>query len=453
MVAAQDQGEASPPTGEVLNEISISEALTIALSAQKSGELHTAAEIYQRILTAVPDQPDALHFLGMLYWAVGQREPAIALVERSVAVAPDMTDWRNNLGNLYLRTGREGEARALYRGVIEEKPEHVNAWANLGIAERSLGAKEEAEQAFRQALMLDPDHADAHANLAAFLSANKRIKESMEHLFRAIALNPRHADGSRILLSRAYVALGEPEKAIEVLREWLAVEPDDPVPRHYLAAMTGEDVPARAEDRYVETVFDNFASHFDQSLAKLDYRAPELIANALTRAVGDASGQRSGLDAGCGTGLLGPLIAPHFLRLDGVDLSAKMLEKAAPRGVYTALRHAELTADILAHPATYDVILSADTLCYFGALEQVLAACRDALKPGGVLIFSLEREMSAEDGPGFRLQAHGRYCHREAYVTSALAGAGFAVEAVLRDVLRQEAGMPVAGLVFTARLV
>ena len=37
------------------------------------------------------------------------------------------------------------------------------------------------------------------------------------------------------------------------------------------------------------------------------------------------------LDAGCGTGLCGPLIAPHARRLVGVDLSGQMLAHARER--------------------------------------------------------------------------------------------------------------------------
>jgi predicted TPR repeat methyltransferase len=36
-------------------------------------------------------------------------------------------------------------------------------------------------------------------------------------------------------------------------------EPDNPVPRHLYAACSGEGVPERASDRYVEAEFDTFA--------------------------------------------------------------------------------------------------------------------------------------------------------------------------------------------------
>ena len=443
-------GEETLPEVERISELSVPEALRLALGAQKAGDFAMARAVFSRILLAVPEQPDALHFLGVLTWIEGARSEAIELVERAIAIAPEMADWRNNLGNMYLRTDREEEAKALYLGVIAEVPDHADAWANLGIAERLLRNEAAAEASFRRAIALRPDHADAQANLAAFLFAQRRIPEAMDPLFRSIALNPRHAQGSRILLARAHLALGEKDKAVAIFREWEEINAQDPVPKHYLAAITGENVPDRAPDSYVASVFDSFAGHFDSSLAKLDYRAPELIAGALDAALGGATGALVGLDAGCGTGLLGPLVVRHFRRLDGVDLSAKMLEKAQPRGVYRALRHGELTADLLAHPAAYDVVLSADTLCYFGGLEAVSAAAHAALRPGGFFLFSVERELAGDPKAGFRLQQHGRYCHREAYVRKCLEDAGFDVRDILRDTLRFEAGIPVAGLIVTA---
>ena len=48
----------------------------------------------------------------------------------------------------------------------------------------------------------------------------------------------------------------------------------------------------------------------------------------------DASRSLDVLDAGCGTGLCGPLVAPYARRLVGVDLSEAMLARPA-RGTST----------------------------------------------------------------------------------------------------------------------
>jgi predicted TPR repeat methyltransferase len=52
------------------------------------------------------------------------------------------------------------------------------------------------------------------------------------------------------------------------------------------------------------------------------------------------------------------------------------------------------------------VIVSADTLVYFGALKRVIRAAAHALAPSGHLIFTLED--ACEDCPpvGYRIQPH-----------------------------------------------
>ena len=214
------------------------------------------------------------------------------------------------------------------------------------------------------------------------------------------------------------------------------------------ASVTGEDVPARASDGYVEALFDRFASSFDVQLAKLGYRAPALVADALSVACGTPAGDLDICDAGCGTGLCGPLLRPFAAHLIGIDLSDRMLDQARPRACYDALVKAELTRFLLAHPDRFDVVVSADTLCYFGTLGPVLDAASSALRAGGLLIFSVE---SITDSDESRLNPHGRYSHNPAYVSAALAAAGFDVLALRPDELRKEVGEVVAGLLVTAR--
>ena len=50
------------------------------------------------------------------------------------------------------------------------------------------------------------------------------------------------------------------------------------------------------------------------------------------------------MDLGCGTGLMGPLLRSHVKQLEGVDLSAGMVQKAKERGCYDKLDVDELVA-------------------------------------------------------------------------------------------------------------
>ena len=97
----------------------------------------------------------------------------------------------------------------------------------------------------------------------------------------------------------------------------------------------------------------------------------------------EASKSLDVLDAGCGAGLCGPLIAPCARRLVGVDLSGRMLAQARDKNVYDELIQRELTSYLRDSPAVFDAIVSADTLVYFGPLRDVVAAAARALRPGG----------------------------------------------------------------------
>jgi predicted TPR repeat methyltransferase len=202
----------------------------------------------------------------------------------------------------------------------------------------------------------------------------------------------------------------------------------------------------------VQRTFDSFADSFDTVLSRLHYRAPALVVEALTVALGASRGDLDVLDAGVGTGLCGPGLRPYARRLEGVDLSPLMLAKARARAVYDALAEGELVAYMRARPASFDVVVSADTLVYFGALADALAAAAAATRTGGHLVFTLER-LDEPTPEGFRLHPHGRYSHTEAYVAATVRAAGFSLSKVTPAQLRLENKLPVHGFVVSARRV
>jgi predicted TPR repeat methyltransferase len=133
----------------------------------------------------------------------------------------------------------------------------------------------------------------------------------------------------------------------------------------------------------------------------------------------------------------------------GVDLSGEMLALAEKKAVYDDLCQAELTGYLEAHPASFDAVVSADTLVYFGPLDDVAAAAAAALRPGGLLIFTVEASTADGKPPGYELRYHGRYVHTRGYLEDALRRAGFRTDIVQAE-LRMEAGLPVAGFVVRA---
>jgi predicted TPR repeat methyltransferase len=429
--------------------LSLDEAVSLAIVLQQNEQWSAAGEIYRSILEVAPDQPDALHYSGVLAHQQARSEQAVALIERSLELAPDRADWHSNLGIVLQDRLKLDEAFVAYQRAIALDPNHANAHNNLGVVLRAQGKLIEAEEAYRVAIRVNPEHSDAYNNLGVLLNGQKRSREAAVCFSRVITFRPKDPEARR-LLALAHCTLGEVDKAVGVFEEWLEEEPDHPIARHMLAACSGRDVPPRASDAFIEKTFDSFAASFDSKLAKLSYRAPALVGEMLAHSGVEASKSLDVLDAGCGTGLCGPLLAPYARRLVGVDLSAGMLAQAQARNVYDELVKHELVAYLRDAAGEFDVIVSADTLVYFGPLDEIGAASADALRPGGRFIFTVEELAGEGSDAGYSISPNGRYCHTRPYLERLLEGANLQPEIVPAE-LRLEAGDPVAGLVVRAR--
>jgi predicted TPR repeat methyltransferase len=439
--------EPSPATDRA---VSLDEAISIAIRLQQSDQWVAAGDIYRRVLDVAPDHPDAVHYSGVLAHQEGRSEQAVKLIERSLELEPRRADWHSNLGIVLRDRLALDEALVACQHAIALDPDHANAHNNLGVVLRAKGRLAEAEAAYRAAIRASPEHSDAYTNLGILLNSQKRTHEAAACFFKVVTLRPKHPEARR-LLALAHCALGEVDEAVRIFEEWLDEEPDHPIALHMLAACSGRDVPARASDAYIEMTFDSFAGSFDSKLANLLYRAPALVAAMLADSDVEASKRvkLDVLDAGCGTGLCGPLIAPFARRLVGVDLSARMLDQARARNVYDELVRRELTAYLRDSPGAFDAIVSADTLVYFGPLQDVVMASAEALRPGGRLIFTVEELIEAGTGVGYSISPHGRYSHAREYLERVLADANLQPEIVPAE-LRLEAGDPVQGLVVRA---
>jgi predicted TPR repeat methyltransferase len=317
---------------------------------------------------------------------------------------------------------------------------------------RERGNLEAALELFRKVVAMDPDHADAHQNLGNCLGRLGRLDEGLGSLRRALELRPRAASAYRYLGAMLY-AHDRVEEAAQVYAAWLSRMPEDPEAKHLLVACSARthEAPARAPAEFVRGLFDRFAPSFDGTLARLQYRAPSLVVEAIAQTVGSPCGELDVLDIGCGTGLCAEGLRPFARSLVGVDLSARMLERARARKLYDALIECELIDHLQRNPDSYDLLASADTLVYFGALDVLAAAAASALRKGGYLAFTTERSEEAGAPAGYRLHPHGRYSHTRSYLERVFGAVGFEVVALREVEPRLEVGAWVPGWLAVAR--
>jgi len=415
-----------------------------AIALYQRRELAAAAQVLSSVLAEQPDHALALYYLAFVHHGLGMKEDVIPLLQQAIALAPSAA-WYCDLGRLHGARLELEEAVAAFHHALELDANIADAWNSLGMILEALGNDADAQICFESAITIDPEFIDALQNMGNLLLKLGRDEDAAPYCCRAFVLQPAEGQ-SPWERGIAFYNLGRLAEAAEVYRAWLAREPNG-IARHMLAACGGAQTPMRAADDYVQQRFDDFAANFDVHLAKLAYAGPALLEVALQRCLG---GQHlaTGLDAGCGTGLCGPVIRSRVDRLVGVDLASRMLEQAERKGCYDALVKAELTAYMQESGEIFDLIVAADTLIYFGDLQPLLHAAHARLVPRGHLIFTVE---SLTDVDQFVLHPSGRYQHQPAYVTALMADIGYTDVAMEEAIIRHEFGVPVPGLIITAR--
>ena len=334
--------------------------------------------------------------------------------------------------------GKTDEAASIYRGILAEAPRNLAAAKALfdlvatGAAEGDLSKTRkivtdiETESTYSVAKM-----AQTQGNFEIAIRCYKKI----------IDLEPEHGDAVWGLAEASY---GNKDlvEALRWYQRYAEIYPRDPEAEHMVAALCDGPKPSRASDEYVRETFNHFAEDFDRQLLEdLEYMAPKHIHGLFKRISAANLVGLNILDAGCGTGLSGVSFKRYAGRLTGVDLSSEMLKRARDRDIYDELLESEVAVCMRDRPDTFDLIIAVDGFCYIGDLAETLHAARIALKPAGLLLFSVE----AQSKRGYSLTESGRYAHKPAYIRRIAKSAGFHEMQSFRETLRMEYGSPVQG--------
>ncbi|MEZ6136664.1 MAG: methyltransferase domain-containing protein [Pirellulaceae bacterium] len=341
-------------------------------------------------------------------------------------------------------------AEAAYRSVLEANPAHRTAAINLVAMFIDDGRNAEAIELLRQSIQHGQDTCKLRFLLAFTLRLDDQFDEAIAVL--KMLVDETSDVAAWEMLGRCFVESKQMDAAVAHYERWLSVQPGQPVAQHMLAALQGGHVPGRAEARYVVDVFDAFAETFEPMLRKLEYRGPTAVAEILSYYLPDAQPKSLRvLDAGCGTGLIGPVLQEYARELTGVDLSPAMLAMAEQKHIYDSLICKDLEDYLQGQLETFDLIVAADTFIYFGDLSRVLKLSLEALRADGWLIFSVEEGPLAEDH--YFLQPHGRYAHSPQYLMDLLVENGIHGGYMNRVALRKEGNKPVFALLIAAQRV
>jgi tetratricopeptide (TPR) repeat protein len=220
-------------------------ALTAAFEMHQAGQLGSAAQLYQEVLTQEQENPDALHLLGVLHHQKEEHTRAVELIGRAVALRPNAAVFHANLAEVYRALGQFDRAAGCCRTALRLRPDYPEALCNLGLALQGLGQHTESATLYRRALRLRPDFATVHNNLGNVLRELGHFDEALTHFQHAVEVEPGFAL-AHTNLGQMLLDAGRAEEALPHCQEAVRLRPDLAATHHNLGNVL------RAQGRLVE---------------------------------------------------------------------------------------------------------------------------------------------------------------------------------------------------------
>lgn len=245
-------------TAAVAKTATAASLLQRALLRHQQGELERAEAIYREVLAQNPNQPDALHYLGVICHQRGDDAQAADLIRQAMGSHP-IPDMAQNLAVVLVSSGNRqaaievlsnaakqfSEARMLgfnlagaqrdagdwagsrdtLQSLVGRFPDWAEAVLNLANAESNLGNKQAAHQHYLRALEINPNFAAAHSNLGALYAETDRLDLGIQHNRRAVEIDPTFAPYA-YNLGNALVTAWKTGESIEWFEKTVKLAPD-----------------------------------------------------------------------------------------------------------------------------------------------------------------------------------------------------------------------------------
>lgn len=219
-----------------------------AVAAYRKGDLDTANEELQKVLSVAPDLLQAQTLYGVINYSQGKLEIAEDYLARANSQLPNDGLVARLLAATYLKLQRPKAALDVLKAVEDAGAKDAQLYALLGTAYLQLGESDKSADYMAKAVELAPDQAVLRTQLAVGQLAAGDTQSAVSELEKAIELGQDVVQAD-VLLVLSHLRSKEPGKALSVAQRMRERMPDSPIPPNLigLAQLAAQDyVGARA---------------------------------------------------------------------------------------------------------------------------------------------------------------------------------------------------------------
>ncbi len=226
-----------------------------AVGLQQRGDFAGAEAIYAQILAETPDQPDVLHYLGLLKHQSGNGAEAVRLMKQGIGSGLPNPGYYYNLGGVLQQQGQLLEALEYLEKAVALTPSYAAAWNRMGETYEDLGMAFKAAEHYRKAHEQEPATREYTLNLVRALRQTGELKEANELCEAALKAEPGDV-AFAFFQTQCLIDSSRAEEAVEKLRAALRAEPLSAPLQHGMGMVLSE-----------LGRFDQAKEHFGKALA------------------------------------------------------------------------------------------------------------------------------------------------------------------------------------------
>lgn len=357
--------------------------------------------------------------------------------------------------DLYV-AGKYDKAIKIYADILSDDAENFASIANTATAYFELKKFDKAIPFFQKALSIDSTNSWWYNYLSQSMQKCGDLSGALENAWQAVLQDENDNAHHLNLAYTIYEIFDEEglEKIDSYLKKWYKKYPQNPIAEQCFKSYFYDKNFSCSNLKYVEELFDVFASDFDNVLSELEYDSPKIIAQYLQEFLTAKNNDKiSILDLGCGSGLCGKYLKKIFKksRIVGVDISAQMLKTAKAKNVYDELIKGDIINCFDVKKEVFNVVVASDVLTYFGKLDAIFEKVDSVLCKNGVFTFTIsENKINNND---YFLMPSSRFVHTQKYVENEIKKRKFKLIKKESKILRKEGDKDVVGMVYSVKKI
>ena len=189
------------------------------------GQFQQVLKQAEALVYKFPSSASLFNIQGAVLRSLGQLDLSLAAFKKAINIKPDYAEPYKIIGVILREQGKLEEAVEAYRKAIDIKPDYVEVFFNMGNALREQGKLDEAIEACNKALAIRPDYAEAYCNIGNTLRVQGKLDEAIKAYIQSVSIKPDCVEAYHNM-GVVLKDQGKLDEAIKACKKALLLKPD-----------------------------------------------------------------------------------------------------------------------------------------------------------------------------------------------------------------------------------